>query len=157
MANTISKVVYGDNTLIDLTADTVTASNLLQGITAHNNKGEHITGTLEPLQLVIANHIPTSNKTTATFNNLPSEPKAFAVMKTTDTSGSTTRIITDVFYNGDIFYCHTMYRSGSSATLYAYTTIKKSYSNGTLTLTSAGSSTNGYFASNASYRLFAIC
>lgn len=41
----ISKVVYGGNTLIDLTADTVEASKLLVGITAHGADGEAITGT----------------------------------------------------------------------------------------------------------------
>lgn len=41
----ISKVVYGGNTLIDLTADTVTADKLQKGITAHGADGEPVTGT----------------------------------------------------------------------------------------------------------------
>lgn len=41
----ISKVVFGSETLIDLTADTVTADKLAQGITAHGKDGEPITGT----------------------------------------------------------------------------------------------------------------
>ena len=41
----ISKVVYGGNTLIDLTADTITADKLLKDITAHGANGEKITGT----------------------------------------------------------------------------------------------------------------
>lgn len=41
----ISKVVYGGNTLIDLTADTVTADKVLAGIKAHGADGEAITGT----------------------------------------------------------------------------------------------------------------
>ncbi len=40
----VSKVVYGGNTLIDLTGDTVTASTLLKGSTAHGADGEIITG-----------------------------------------------------------------------------------------------------------------
>lgn len=40
----ISKVVYGGNTLIDLTADTITADKLLKGYTAHGADGEPITG-----------------------------------------------------------------------------------------------------------------
>ena len=43
----ISKVVYGGNTLLDLTADTVTAEKLLKGYTAHAADGEPITGTCE--------------------------------------------------------------------------------------------------------------
>lgn len=41
----ISKVVYGNNTLIDLTADTVTAADLAEGVTAHGANGSVITGT----------------------------------------------------------------------------------------------------------------
>ena len=41
----ISKVVYGSTTLIDLTSDTVTASALSSGVTAHGANGEAITGT----------------------------------------------------------------------------------------------------------------
>lgn len=41
----ISKVVYGNQTLIDLTSDTVTASDLASGKTAHGADGSAITGT----------------------------------------------------------------------------------------------------------------
>lgn len=41
-----SKIVYYGETLIDLTGDTVEAAKLLKGVTAHNKKGEKITGTL---------------------------------------------------------------------------------------------------------------
>lgn len=40
----ISKVVYGGETLIDLTADTITADKLLKNYTAHGPDGEKITG-----------------------------------------------------------------------------------------------------------------
>lgn len=43
----INKVVYGANTLIDLTADTVTADTLKTGFTAHDKSGTAITGTLD--------------------------------------------------------------------------------------------------------------
>ena len=43
MAN--NKIIYGGQTLIDLTADTVEASKLLSGFTAHDRSGEIITGT----------------------------------------------------------------------------------------------------------------
>lgn len=41
----VNKVVYGGKTLIDLTADTVTADKVLSGVTAHGKDGEAITGT----------------------------------------------------------------------------------------------------------------
>lgn len=43
----ISKVIYGGNTLIDLTADTVTKDKLLKGYTAHGADGEVINGACE--------------------------------------------------------------------------------------------------------------
>lgn len=41
----INKVVFGNNTLIDLTADTITPSDLQSGVTAHDASGAVITGT----------------------------------------------------------------------------------------------------------------
>ncbi|MCD8211934.1 MAG: hypothetical protein LUC17_02785 [Oscillospiraceae bacterium] len=43
----VSKVVYGDETLIDLTEDTVTEDTLAKGVTAHNAAGVAVTGTYE--------------------------------------------------------------------------------------------------------------
>ena len=43
----ISKVIYGGNTIIDLTADTVKKDKLLEGFTAHGADGELITGTCD--------------------------------------------------------------------------------------------------------------
>lgn len=41
----VSKVIYGGKVLIDLTGDTVEASDLLAGVTAHGKDGEPIIGT----------------------------------------------------------------------------------------------------------------
>lgn len=47
MANEyVNKVVLGSSTLIDLTEDTVTASTLMQGYTAHAADGSTIVGTV---------------------------------------------------------------------------------------------------------------
>lgn len=43
----INKVIYGGETPIDLTGDTVTADKILSGFTAHDKGGEPITGTCE--------------------------------------------------------------------------------------------------------------
>lgn len=40
-----NKIIFGEETLIDLTADTVSADKLAQGITAHDKTGAVITGT----------------------------------------------------------------------------------------------------------------
>lgn len=42
----VNKVVYGDETLIDLTADTVTPGDMIEGVTAHAADGSTIVGTL---------------------------------------------------------------------------------------------------------------
>ena len=41
----INKVVFGNQTLIDLTADTITPADLANGVTAHDASGASITGT----------------------------------------------------------------------------------------------------------------
>ena len=43
----VSKVIYGNQTLIDLTSDTVEASKLLTGFTAHGRDGELIEGSCD--------------------------------------------------------------------------------------------------------------
>ena len=44
---TVNKVAFANGTvLIDLTSDTVTASSVLAGVTAHDKSGAKITGTL---------------------------------------------------------------------------------------------------------------
>lgn len=43
----ISKVIYGDQPLIDLTSDTVSEASLLTGVTAHGANGALITGSCD--------------------------------------------------------------------------------------------------------------
>lgn len=43
----INKIIYGGNTLLDLTGDTVTEDKLLSGITAHDKAGNVITGSCD--------------------------------------------------------------------------------------------------------------
>ena len=49
MANNqyVNKVIFGNDTLIDLTSDTVSPSGLLQGLVAHDKSGATINGTLQ--------------------------------------------------------------------------------------------------------------
>ena len=42
-----SKIIFGDEVLIDLTPDTIKADKLLKGYTAHGADGESLTGTCE--------------------------------------------------------------------------------------------------------------
>ena len=43
----VNKVVYGGETLLDLTGDSVTPETLLAGATAHNAAGERIAGAVD--------------------------------------------------------------------------------------------------------------
>ena len=43
----VNKVIVNNIAIIDLTSDTITASNLYKGITAHDKSGQSITGTAE--------------------------------------------------------------------------------------------------------------
>lgn len=43
----VSKVNFGETTLIDLTKDSVDAASLLKGKTAHNAAGEQIVGEVD--------------------------------------------------------------------------------------------------------------
>lgn len=45
MSIAVNKVIYNSDTLIDLTADSVTPETLLSGVTAHASNGNAITGT----------------------------------------------------------------------------------------------------------------
>ena len=50
----VNKVVYGDQTLIDLTADTVTPETLVLGAIAHDASGKQISGNVDPIGLHIS-------------------------------------------------------------------------------------------------------
>lgn len=67
-----NKVVFGKETLIDLTSDTVTASTLVKGVTAHSASGQAITGTADYLPIgggTVTGDL-TVNGTTALKGNL---------------------------------------------------------------------------------------
>lgn len=57
----INKVVYGNSTLIDLTNDTATASDLAYGVTAHDKTGARITGTLTFQTIYSGSSAPSSS------------------------------------------------------------------------------------------------
>ena len=46
----VSKIVFGDTVLVDLTGDTVTAATLDKGATAHDKAGNQIVGTMEAVE-----------------------------------------------------------------------------------------------------------
>lgn len=95
MANNpyVNKVVYGNNTLIDLTSDTVTADKLAQGYTAHDSSGAAITGTMSgsgwytSTATLFNNYNSTKSAGYAEFPVI-GEPKAFIIPYEGNLSGT---------------------------------------------------------------------
>ena len=71
----VNKVVLGEDTLIDLTGDTVSADKLAKGTTAHNMAGEPIVGTMEAGGVVPDNMVTTDTDQTITGNKTMSSIK----------------------------------------------------------------------------------
>lgn len=57
----VNKVDINGSTVLDLTADTVTATNLVSGYTAHDKSGASITGTLSVQNYYSGSSAPTSS------------------------------------------------------------------------------------------------
>ena len=72
----VSKVNYGSDTLMDLTEDTVTPSNLMKGATAHDSAGNSITGVLE------ATEITTILSADSTDDQVPSSKCVYDAIRT---------------------------------------------------------------------------
>ena len=86
MANNqyVNKVVFGDQTLIDLTSDTVYSGGMLKGITAHSATGEIITG----------------NMTGVTLTTPVSGTNSFSI--TVPNGNGTITFVFNVSYTGDV-------------------------------------------------------
>lgn len=56
-----NKIVFGGNTLIDLTSDTVTADSLLSGHTAHKADGTQVSGAVSFVTYYTGSSAPSSS------------------------------------------------------------------------------------------------
>lgn len=57
----VNKVDINGSTVLDLTADTVTAANLVSGYTAHDKSGASITGTMSVQNYYSGSSVPTED------------------------------------------------------------------------------------------------
>ena len=177
----VNKVMYGNNTLIDLTADTVTAADVASGKTFHLANGTQGIGTASAGASlgIIERHSTqssTSSSSYVTFSGLSGEPQAFVVYTCWDIDGGTVGsslwvgtsayVITTCCYDGNgisanIAHGDTSYPLILRNNKYyqAYPDITFSYSNGSLTLNGGGiSSSTGSFhiGSNNIFRLIYV-
>lgn len=107
----VSKINYGPRTVMDLSKDTVTASKLLKGVTAHDKNGDQITGTYEAG--TSGGGTDTSDATAVASNILEEKTAYIASGKVTGTmmnrgatAGTISRktgayIIPEGYHNGD--------------------------------------------------------
>lgn len=129
----VSKVEFGNEVLLDLTADTVSASTLVAGVTAHNAAGELISGELQ-LPLVAANGGTGRNELTA-GSYLVGNGTGEVVLKTPE------EVLTDIgALKAGTKYMYAKYNEGDGKTYVysdeAYTTLiddsyVEAYKNGT--------------------------
>ena len=156
----VNRVEYGDQTLIDLSQDTVTAASLLSGFTAHGADGELITGEASGANIGMTTKAPTSNATSIAFTGLLGKPKAFMLITTTQITLATTYYVTAVMSNGTNTYGTYVRRSsGGGSSSYNYVSssyFSWTYADGTLTVKTQSSTYGGYFKSSATYRLIYI-
>ena len=71
----VNKVVYGNDTLIDLTGDTVTPATMLNGTTAHDASGKPITGSYVP-PATPTDITPSNSNPVSLTANTPVKPTA---------------------------------------------------------------------------------
>lgn len=128
-----SKVVYDGDTLIDLTGDTATASDVASGKTFHLASGAQATGTLS-LSKATATTTGSTNRTVS-FTNLTKQPSWFMMIcSSTNTTARNSRV-QHMLYDGTT--TTTYYTNSSTAGSIATSTSlgSFSYSSGTLTIT----------------------
>lgn len=128
-----SKVVYDGNTLIDLTGDTATASDVAVGKTFHLASGVQATGTLSPSVATATTTGSTTRK--VSFTNLAKQPSWFMMIcSSTNTTARNSRV-QHMLYDGTT--TTTYYTNGSTAGSIATSTSYGTftYSSGTLTIT----------------------
>lgn len=134
----VNKVVYGDNTLIDLTSDTVDASHLAKDYTAHDKAGNTIIGMLESGCTVKGMVAYGDGTSSLTFTGLSAKPKMLIVQLSQQLQNSTTTAVLNVCVNGDSTYgIYSYQQSNKNAWGQVYQSARYfhwEYSDGTLTV-----------------------
>lgn len=148
------QVVNYDNGYDGLSSVTVvgdadlSATNIKHGVNIFG-----VTGTFQT-KIDSVTTTPSSRELSITFNGLKGQPLAFFCSQEGQTTFSKSyRWIVTVSYDGTTVRNETHGVSGSSMIGYTFTNCTWSYSNGSLTITSPSSGSNGYFKDSMMHRL----
>lgn len=134
--NPKNKVVLNDTTLIDLTSDTVTASDVDSGVLFHLPDGTTTTGTNTSSSEASTKTATLSTSATSfSITGLTAEPEWFILYYTSITARANP--VPLISYDGTTVDAKRMYasRTSSSVRIYDMTDSTMTYSNGTMTLT----------------------
>lgn len=138
----VSKVVYGDNTLIDLTSDTVTAETLVEGITAHGADGNMIIGALAmalKCEQLGWGHSASRNVTTSVTAPEDGYYLLYGMSSCADNSVGTTLTYT----GADVIYSNT-YNGGGSNHIQVKVALVYQTQGGTLSVKCTSNSSGNY-------------
>lgn len=141
--------LYDDQTILG-------DSNLVASNIKHDTSIFGVTGTFGT-KIDSVTVTPSSRSLTITFTGLKARPLAFVCTQEGQTTFSKSyRWIISVTYDGTTIRNETHGVSGSSMIGYNFTNCTWNYSNGTLTITSPSSGSNGYFKDAMLHRLVYI-
>ena len=145
-----NKVVYGGDTVIDLTSDTATELDVASGKTFHLASGEQATGTFSPSVSVATATTSSSTARTVSFT-VSKEPSWFMMICAGTNSGARSYRVQHMLYDGTTTTTYYTYSTtaGSISSSTSYGTF--SYSSGTLTITV---DTTPYFGAGGSWELY---
>lgn len=107
-----NKIIYGGETLIDLTSDTVTAADVASGVVFHLPSGTQAIGTLIASPTSKHNATTMNSARSVSFTGLTKEPSYFWIMPMIASATRTYRVM-GVVYNDTTTY--TMYTDETSA------------------------------------------
>lgn len=144
-----SKVIYGNETLIDLTGDTATEADVASGKIFHLANGSIGIGTLSQ---TIKTKTASSSTQSIGFTGLPSAPERFALVPTAAPNPPTSSRpkVLALSYDGSTKYA--LIGTTSSTPYRIVSNFSHTYTSGTLTITF--SSSTSYYFGGVSYKLF---